>query len=245
MSHVHSGYRHEEWRELPGSEGCWEVSDQGRFRLVRPNPLRGPRLPANYITEGFLEANGYLRLSTTILGRRFRISTHRAVMLAFVGPCPDGQQVAHLNGNPRDNRLANLAYATALENNHHKASHGTLLQGERMPTAKLTEAAVSHIRSSDADAGALASAYGVDKSTICTVRNGGSWRHRPDTPLRRPGHRRGEAHYRAKLTADDVRKIRASRESMSALARQYGVSVNSIEAIVKRRSWAHVEEEVA
>lgn len=56
---------------------------------------------------------------------------------------------------------------------------------------------------------------------------------------------RGEAHYRAKLTAADVRAIRAryvaGGVSHLALAEQYGVAEPTIFRIVHRRSWTHVE----
>ena len=41
---------------------------------------------------------------------------HQLVMLAFVGPAPEGMEVRHLNGNPTDNRLINLKYGTRREN---------------------------------------------------------------------------------------------------------------------------------
>jgi hypothetical protein len=51
---------------------------------------------------------------------------------------------------------------------------------------------------------------------------------------------RGEATRSAKVTEDDVRAIRASDASNTALARQYGVSDMAIHKIRKRKSWAHV-----
>jgi hypothetical protein len=41
---------------------------------------------------------------------------HRLVLLAFVGPCPAGHEVLHLNHQPADNRLENLRYGTRSEN---------------------------------------------------------------------------------------------------------------------------------
>jgi hypothetical protein len=35
---------------------------------------------------------------------------HQLVAEAFIGPCPHGHKLAHLNGNGLDNRRANLAY---------------------------------------------------------------------------------------------------------------------------------------
>jgi hypothetical protein len=54
----------------------------------------------------------------------------------------------------------------------------------------------------------------------------------------------GERHYNSKLTADDVRKIRAQYASgalQSDLAKQYGVRANNISFIVRRKTWATVD----
>lgn len=53
----------------------------------------------------------------------------------------------------------------------------------------------------------------------------------------------GERNGRSKLTADQVRELRLRRndgESMRALARRFGVSKPSVQAIVRRDHWRHV-----
>lgn len=44
------------------------------------------------------------------------ILAHHAVLLAWVGPCPEGYQCDHINGNAADNRLENLEWITPAEN---------------------------------------------------------------------------------------------------------------------------------
>jgi len=56
---------------------------------------------------------------------------HRLVAAAFIGPCPDGLQVRHLDGNPSNNNVINLAYSTAKENNADMDLHGTRYQHNR------------------------------------------------------------------------------------------------------------------
>lgn len=46
-------------------------------------------------------------------------------MLAFVGPCPDGMEVCHNDGNPENNRVENLRYGTRSDNMRDKRKHGT------------------------------------------------------------------------------------------------------------------------
>lgn len=50
---------------------------------------------------------------------------HRLVLEAFVGPCPEGMECRHLDGNPANNRPGNLAWGTPRENQADSARHGT------------------------------------------------------------------------------------------------------------------------
>ena len=55
----------------------------------------------------------------------------------------------------------------------------------------------------------------------------------------------GEQHFRARLTEDDVRTIRAraaAGETQRPLAREYGVDQATISNIVTRKSWKHVQD---
>ncbi len=54
----------------------------------------------------------------------------------------------------------------------------------------------------------------------------------------------GEANYRAKLTANDVRAIRASTQRNCDLARVYGVSWSQIYSIRCRKTWRHISKEI-
>jgi len=102
------------WKPVLGLEGKYEVSDRGRVR----SRYRVRRTHAN--GEGYLQAT--LPFST---GPR-SVGVHRLVLEAFVGPCPEGKQAAHLDGNPGNNRVENLVWATPGENARHKIRHGTV-----------------------------------------------------------------------------------------------------------------------
>lgn len=51
---------------------------------------------------------------------------------------------------------------------------------------------------------------------------------------------RGERHHAARLTADDVRAIRASTESGRAVAQRYGITFGQVSHIRTGRKWRHV-----
>jgi hypothetical protein len=101
----------EEWRPVAGAPG-YEVSDRGR---VKSHKRGGPRLmrPAP-------NAGGYLL--TSLNGKSYYI--HRLVALAFLGEPAPGLEVRHLNGDPGDSRLENLAWGTHQENMRDRKDHG-------------------------------------------------------------------------------------------------------------------------
>ena len=54
----------------------------------------------------------------------FKMSVHRLVALAFLGPPPDrGSQVNHKDGNPENNFLWNLEWVSGSENMKHAYEH--------------------------------------------------------------------------------------------------------------------------
>ena len=72
------------------------------------------------------------------------------------------------------------------------------------------------------------------------------WRHitAVKVPCRKGRHPHGESNARARLTADDVRMMRATYSGrygeIATFARHYGVDETTIAAIVHRRSWLSV-----
>lgn len=112
----------ERWVRVDGFER-YEVSDQGRVRSWIPwrnTPL--PRLI-------YIGSKGRKEHRMVILrdggGKRTQRLVHRLVLAAFVGPCPEGMEVRHVDGNPRNNHVGNLAYGTHSENERDKVRHGT------------------------------------------------------------------------------------------------------------------------
>jgi hypothetical protein len=57
------------------------------------------------------------------------LDVHRIVTMAFHGPCPDGMEVCHNDGNPDNNSAANLRWDTRKANHADKLKHGTSLRG--------------------------------------------------------------------------------------------------------------------
>lgn len=106
---------------------------------------------------------------------------NRLVCQSFHGPAPPGRNhAAHINGNRADDRLANLRWASPVENGRDQYLHGTRMRGESAPQAKLTEQSVASLRKRRAEGApwrALAEEFSVSIRTARGAVAGKTWRH--------------------------------------------------------------------
>lgn len=105
---------------------------------------------------------------------------HKLVMDAFVGPCPEGQEVLHEDNDTANNTVSNLRYGTRVENTADKFRHGTFVVGSRHHNAKLTEdevRAIRQMRSARVKIKTLAGMYGVSTSIIGCIVHRRGWVH--------------------------------------------------------------------
>ena len=118
----------EEWREIPGYGGYYEVSDQGNVRslgrLITRSDGQQRRFRGKKMNPVQHEC-GYplVKLSRGMSDRR-QAYVHRLVLETFVGPCPEGMEACHNNGDPTDNRLRNLRWDTHSGNIRDVVAHG-------------------------------------------------------------------------------------------------------------------------
>lgn len=95
----------EVWAPLPGTLIAW-ASNLGRGAWIQKSGYL-------YIAEGKASTS----IHRSIFYPHQTMLAHRAVMSAFVGPPAEGQtDVRHLDGDPTNNMLYNLAYGTRSEN---------------------------------------------------------------------------------------------------------------------------------
>lgn len=120
----------EEWRPVVGYEGLYEVSDHGRVRSLdhyTTNSRGVRRLWRGRVLKprGAPGKSPYPRVNLSGgPGRVHEARVHSLVMAAFVGPLELGMHVRHLDGNPWNCHLSNLAYGTPSENAYDKVRHG-------------------------------------------------------------------------------------------------------------------------
>jgi hypothetical protein len=145
---------------------------------------------------------------------------HRLVMESFVGPRPEGMQCRHLDGNPLNCNLENLAWGTPKENSNDKVAHGTVVMGGRIAWARCTEKDVDDMRRMRMDGATrneIAAKYQITPAHVTKVILGGygMWKHVPPESreeLKQAGYetirrmRTGKKH-----SAETCQKIRMAR----------------------------------
>jgi hypothetical protein len=152
------------WKDIPGYEGLYQVSDQGRVRNAA-----GRQLALCNVSGGYKAVS---------LGRNNSKTVHRLVAAAFLEPAPEGARlVLHGDGNRTNNRVDNLRYGSYLDNARDAQKHGTQAKGERQHAAKLTADEVLAIRSSPASIRTLAAQLNVTPQCIQLIRARKNWRH--------------------------------------------------------------------
>lgn len=96
-----------EWRPVPGYEGLYDVSSDGKVWSYVSNKVLSPSH----------NGRGYLHCVLTKNGEKRGFGIHRLVAIAFL-PNPQGKPtVNHLNEKTDDNRVENLEWATHHEQN--------------------------------------------------------------------------------------------------------------------------------
>lgn len=164
----------EAWMPIAGYS-LHEVSNFGRVRRRCKNGrhriLLGTKCP-----------RGYVRVRLAAESRSHRV--HRLVAAAFLEPDALRLDVNHKDGNPSNNHLDNLEWASPIENTRHAIRTGLRAKcaqpGTSNGAAKLTEEDVSGIRFfyqegiKQADLGSL---YGVSQRSISLIVRRETWSH--------------------------------------------------------------------
>lgn len=155
-----------EKRPIPGWPG-YEADTEGNIYGVKHDqPLKS--WSCRY---------GHLYLKLCVDKRRINAAVHRLILETFVGPCPEGMECCHNNGDPEDNRAENLRWDTPSANTADRIKHGTSNHGERNGHAKLTAGDILKIRNDERSQRAIGIEYGVSRTAISAIKTGRNWSH--------------------------------------------------------------------
>lgn len=222
-----------EYRPVDGFPG-YRVGDDGSVWSFKAG--RWKRLKV------FYDTNGYSRIQLYRDGVGKQMAVHRLVKLTFHGPCPDGMEAAHENGNSRDPRLSNLTWKTRKDNSHDRFRHGTMLEGERAPTSKISNQQAADVaellRQGNLTCGEIAKTTGVSFNTVRAICSGNGWRCVNDgKPIQRRPIRVCKLNDAQAL---EMRQLAAAGHTCLQLAKRFGVSQPAAHYLLRGLTWKHV-----
>lgn len=128
-----------EWRDIPGYNGAYQISWEGKVRTWRwrgDHFLKQPRLMIPYIRKPRGKANRrsareYVKL-TDRNGVSRDVSVLGLMVKVWLGGCPKGMVPYHKNGITSDHCASNIGFAT-----RKKLGKLTGAKASRMPVAKV------------------------------------------------------------------------------------------------------------
>lgn len=180
----------EEWRPVVGLEGWYEVSNHGRVRSVDRTIMQtrrsGRTRPWRYVGKTLSISpsgrTGYVAVHLMCGGIRRNGKVHKLVAAAFLGHCPAGCEINHIDGDKTNNVPSNLEYVSHNANMVHAAKNGLMpdVSGTKNPRVRLTEREVFTIRERFCRGEShqtLASEYGIGATTVWHIVTGKNWSH--------------------------------------------------------------------
>lgn len=168
------------WREVPGYEGLYEVSSEGRFRSLDRDVgdgRGGPRNRKGCEKAQSFDQDGYLQVRLCKGGKAKTWKAHRVVAAAFI-PNPNGlPAVNHRDCNKQNNAVSNLEWCTGAQNQQHALQSGRF-SPEKARNGKLKPDQAHEIRAAIAtgrSCRSVAFAYGVKPAAVYHIRDGKTW----------------------------------------------------------------------
>lgn len=115
----------EEWRDVVGYEGLYQVSNMGRVKSLE-------RQSSTFCQKGTMctysvnekickqhTVGGYLMVHLSNNNKKKLVRVHRLVAMSFMPNPNNYPQINHINENKTDNTLGNIEWCTCKQNNNH------------------------------------------------------------------------------------------------------------------------------
>ena len=107
----------EEWRDVAGYEGLYQVSNYGNVRALERVASNGQTYPLSILTPR-TDKSGDMSIRFSREGVRRRFMVGRLVLEAFDRPPGRGFICFHKDGDKENNHLSNLCWVTRALNEH-------------------------------------------------------------------------------------------------------------------------------
>lgn len=112
----------EEWKEIKGYEGLYQVSNTGRIKSLERTIIRKNGRPIQILEKCIAQQimpSGYVRVNLSKDGIGHKYYVHRLVADAFIENPEQFPEVNHKNENKVDNRVENLEWCTPSYNQNY------------------------------------------------------------------------------------------------------------------------------
>jgi len=232
------------WKDIPGYEGFYQISNKGRVKSLvfkdykREKILKYCKNINRYSTRFFID------LKRNCIKERFYI--HQLVALAFIGPCPEGMEVCHNDGNAENNCAENLRYGTHQENMRDMIRHGTNNgkgpAGEKNGNSILTDNQVKEIIQQINDGinfEQIANNFNVSIPVISNIKCKRLWKHLSKDVEFKERVNKGST----KFNDDQIKYIKQLIKDnipSKEIAKQFNVSYETINRIKKNQTFKDV-----
>lgn len=212
----------ETWKFIPGFP-AYEVSNQGRVRSYYKQYGMGKwriaEEPQRIMHPG-KDRLGRKRIGLRLNGETNPRTIASLVLLAFIGPPPDGQEVCHTDGNVSNDNLSNLRYDTRL---------GNMADRRRNLIPRIIE--LRQKRAAGSTLKALSKEYNLNASYICSLCTGSLF-----SGVGGAVKINNSALSRTDIL--DIRNRRASGATLIELAREYKVHESYVSRISRGKCYA-------
>lgn len=160
----------EEWKDIIGYEGHYQISNWGRVYSVLRNKIR-------VLTYGL-----YVQITLHKDGHRKIFLVHRLVGIHFIPNPQNKPEINHKDCNRHNNNDWNLEWVLPIENIAHSIVNGLQNpKGETNANSKLTEKDVIEIRKKyipwKYSSSMLAREYNISIATIHRIVKRTNWKH--------------------------------------------------------------------
>lgn len=118
------------WKDIPGYRGKYQADREGNVRRVYPSGIT--RLMTPYRKK--MRGSQRLFVKLTLDGKSKEVILLQLIARTFLGPCPPGYTVYHVNGCQSDNYVNNIAYISQID-----LGRLTGAKSRRKPVAKIDD----------------------------------------------------------------------------------------------------------
>lgn len=161
----------EEWRDVIGYEGVYKVSNLGRVQRLKGYKCAGNRILRIKLNKG------YPTLMLSKNGKTKRVSVHKLVTDAFIGPCPDGLEVNHIDHDRANARADNLEYCTRQRNIAYAVEQGRFRAGDRASLNSVIVKEIKELLRQGISVASIARNYGTSLGAISAIKSRRNWKY--------------------------------------------------------------------